>query len=169
MGQIANILDATLAPPAMLPSSTPPAEQESRLTRLVPGSSRSSADHRLREWLTVEDVRSWSSSLCTTVVTGVALHYSHSNVPNSLHVGRGIRNFLCAGGWQKNLDCDCGSIEWAPERSGCRKRSRFSENHRRRSPPPWFRAINQASFVGQSIQGNLRCEAIQHVCARGIH
>jgi len=99
MGQIANILDATLAPSAMLPSSKHPAQQESRLTRLVPGSSRISAHHRLPEWFAVEDVRSWMSSLCATVVTAAVLHYSHSNVPNSLLLVAGFATFcaLAAG------------------------------------------------------------------------
>jgi len=94
MGQIANILDATIARPAMLPTSPAPRIQDSRLVRLVPGARDVfSRTHRPLGWLGVEDMTAGTTSLCTTLLISVVLQRSHSDAPLLLLLVAGLASF----------------------------------------------------------------------------
>ncbi len=96
MGQIANILDATIARPAMLPTSPAPGIQDSRLVRLVPGARDvfSRTDHPLG-WLGAEDITAGTTSLGTTLLISLVLQRSHSDAPLLLLLVAGLASF-CA-------------------------------------------------------------------------
>jgi exopolysaccharide biosynthesis polyprenyl glycosylphosphotransferase len=96
MGQIANILDGTIARPAMLPTAPASRIQDSRLLRLVPGARDvfSRAHHPLG-WLGVEDMTAGTTSLCTALLISVVLQRPHSDVPLLLLLVAGLASF-CA-------------------------------------------------------------------------
>jgi exopolysaccharide biosynthesis polyprenyl glycosylphosphotransferase len=96
MGQIVNILDATIARPAMLPTYPAPEIQDSGLMRLVPGARDVfPRTHRPLGWFGVEDMTAGATSLCTTLLISVVLQRSHSDAPLLLLLVAGLASF-CA-------------------------------------------------------------------------